>query len=153
MSRDNLGNKQTIIIDNCLINDDKFDLVITPHRQSVGYNRTKRQTLRKKIINKQKQIIRKIFPKWRNAVSESETTAIQELHSLKDSINKNHQTDNQLYFTDSETTSPASVKGKRKIKNCYTNKPIRLYNLNQPIRHIENYTPPVIQHKTDWKRR
>ena len=63
MSRDNLGNKQTIIIDNCLINDDKFDLVITPHRQSVGYNRTKRQTLRKKIINKQKQIIRKIFPK------------------------------------------------------------------------------------------
>ena len=61
MSRDNLGNKQTIIIPNCLINDDGYDLVITPHKQSVGFIRTKRQTLRKKIINKQKQIIRKRF--------------------------------------------------------------------------------------------
>ena len=59
MSRDNLGNKQTIILHNCLINDERYDLVITPHRQSVGYIRTKKQTLRKKIINKQKQIIRK----------------------------------------------------------------------------------------------
>ena len=67
MSRDNLGNKQTIIIHNCLINDDKFDLVITPHRQSVGSIITKRQTLRKKIINKQKQIIRKRFSKRKNA--------------------------------------------------------------------------------------
>ena len=61
MSRDNLGNKQTIIIHNCLINDDKYDLVITPHRQPVGYIKTKSQALRKKIINKQKQIIRKTF--------------------------------------------------------------------------------------------
>ena len=37
MSGDNLGTKQTIIIHNCSINDDKFDLVITPLRQSVGY--------------------------------------------------------------------------------------------------------------------
>ena len=87
MSRDNLGNKQTIIIHNCLINDDKYDLVIKPHRQSVGYIRTKRQTLRKKLINKQKQTIRKKISKRRNAVSESETTAIQKLHNLKDSIN------------------------------------------------------------------
>ena len=137
MSRDNLGNKQTIIIHNCLINNEKYDLVITPHRQSVGYIRTKRQTLRKKIINKQKQIIRKIFPKRRNAVSESETTAIHELHNLKDSINKNHQIGDQLYFTDSETKSQSSVKGKRKIENCYTNKPIRLYNWNQPIRQLK----------------
>ena len=128
MSRDNLGNKQTILIHNCLINDDKYDLVTTPHRQSVGFLRTKRQTLRKKIINQQKQIIRKKIVKRRNAVSESETTAIQELHNLKDSINKNHQIDYQIYFTDSETTSPASRKGKRRIKNCYTNKPIRLYS-------------------------
>ena len=91
MSRDNLRNKQRIILHNCLINNDKF--IFTPHRQSVGYIRTKRQTLRKKIINKQKQIIRKRFLKRRNAVSESETSAIQELHNLKDSINKNHQTD------------------------------------------------------------
>ena len=48
MPRDNLQNKQTIIVHNCLINDNKYDLVITPHRQSVGYIRTKRQTLRKK---------------------------------------------------------------------------------------------------------
>ena len=53
MSRDNLGNKQIIIIYNCLINHDKNDLVISPHRQSVGYIRTKIQTLRKRIINKQ----------------------------------------------------------------------------------------------------
>ena len=88
MSRDNLGNKQTIIIHNCLIDDDKFDLVITPHRQSVGYIRTKRQTLRKRIINKQEQINRKRFSKQRHAFSESETTAIQEFHKLKDSIKK-----------------------------------------------------------------
>ena len=47
MSRDNLGNKQTIILHNCLINDKRYDLVITPHKQSVGYIRTKRQTLRR----------------------------------------------------------------------------------------------------------
>ena len=147
MSRDDLGNKQTNIIHNCLTNDERYDLVITPHRQTIGYIRTKRQTLRKKIINKQKQIIRKRFSKRRNAVSESETTAIQELHNLKDSINRNHQ----IYFTDSEITSSASIKGKRRIKNCYTNKPIRLYNWNQPLRHIENYTLTVIQHKNDSK--
>ena len=37
MSRDNLGNKRTIIIHNCLNNDEKYDLLITPHRQSVEY--------------------------------------------------------------------------------------------------------------------
>ena len=117
-SWDNLGNKQTIIIHNCLINDEKYDLVITPHRQSVGNIRTKKQALRKKIIHKQKQkqVIRKRFSKRRNAVSESEKTAIHELHNLKDSKNKNHQIDDQLYFTDSETTSQASVKAKRENK-------------------------------------
>ena len=140
MSRDNLGSKQTIIIHNCLDNDGRYDLVITPHIQSIGYIRTKRQTLRKKIIYKQKQIIRKRFSKQRHTVSESETTAIQELHNLKDSINKNQEIDDQTYFTDSETTSPASIKEKRRIKNCYTNKQIRLFNWNQPIRHIESYT-------------
>ena len=134
-----------------LINHHKFDLVITPHRQSVGYIRTKRHTLGKKITNKQNQITRKRFSKRRNAVSESETSAIQELHNLKDSINKNHQIDNQLYFTDSETTSTASVKVEQKIKNFYTNKTIRLYNWDQPIRHIENHTLTVIQHKNDTK--
>ena len=146
MSGDNLGIKKTIIIHNCLINDEKYDLAITPHIQSVGYKRTNRQTLRK-------QISRKKFSKQRNAVSESETTAIHELHNSKDSINKNHQIDDQLYFTDSETTSPASVEGKRKRKHCYTKKSARLYNSNQPIRHIENYTLTVIQHKKYSKRK
>ena len=100
-------------------------------------------------MKKEKQIIRKRFSKRRNAVSELETTAKHELHNLKNSINKNHQIDDQLYFTDSETTSPASVKANK--KNCYTNKPIRLCNWNQPIRHIENYTLTVLQHKNDSK--
>ena len=47
MSRDILGNKQTIIKHNCLMNDEKYDLVTTPHRQSGEYIRTKRQLLRK----------------------------------------------------------------------------------------------------------
>ena len=148
MSRDILRNKQTIIIHYCLINDERYDLVITPPRQSIG---TKRKTPRKKIFNKQKQIIRKRFSKRRNAVSESETTAVQELHKLTDSINKNHQIDDQIYFTDSETTSPASIKRIRRIKKNYTNKPIRLYNWNPPIIHIENYTLTAIQHTKDSK--
>ena len=45
MSIDNFGNKQTIIIHNCLSNDEKYDLLIKPHRQSEEYIRTKRQTL------------------------------------------------------------------------------------------------------------
>ena len=61
MSGDNLGNKQNFMIHNCLINNERYDLVITPHRQSIGYIRTKTQTLRKKIIDKQKQLIRKNF--------------------------------------------------------------------------------------------
>ena len=41
MSRENLGNKQTINLHNCLINNKKYDLVITPHKQSVGYKKKK----------------------------------------------------------------------------------------------------------------
>ena len=88
MSKDNLGNKQTIILHNCKINDERYDLVITPHRKTKGYIRTKRQTLGKKNFNTQKQNIRKEFSKRRNAVSESETSAIQEHHNLKDSLKK-----------------------------------------------------------------
>ena len=110
-------------------------------------HKNKKKTLKKKIINKQKQTIRKRFSKLRNAASKSETSEIQKLHNLNDSINKTHQIDDQLYFTDSETTSQASIKGERRIKNHYLNKPIPLYNWNQPIRHIKNYTLTVIQHK------
>ena len=41
MSGDNIGNKQTIVIHNCLIRNQEYDLVITPHRQTLGYIRTK----------------------------------------------------------------------------------------------------------------
>ena len=49
MSLKNLENKQTIVLHKCEIDNQKFDLVITPHTQTVGYIRTKRQT--KKKIN------------------------------------------------------------------------------------------------------
>ena len=56
MSFKNLGNKQTIVLHNCEeIDNKKYDLVITPHTQTVGYIRTKRQTIKRKIINKQKE--------------------------------------------------------------------------------------------------
>ena len=49
MSLDNLGNKQTIILHNCEINNEIYDLVITPHRQSIGYIRTKRKQSNEKL--------------------------------------------------------------------------------------------------------
>ena len=63
MSLDNLGNKQTIILNNCEINNEKYDLVITPHRKSTGFVRTKRQTIKRKILSKRRQITRKQFSK------------------------------------------------------------------------------------------
>ena len=63
MSFKNLGNKQTIVLHNCEIDNKKYDLVITPHTQTVGYIRTKRQTLKRKIITKQKQKHEKDFQK------------------------------------------------------------------------------------------
>ena len=80
MSFKNLGNKQTIVLHNCEIDNKKYDLVITPHTQTVGYIRTKRQTLKRKIKTKQRQITRKRFSKNRNAFSESETSSLDELY-------------------------------------------------------------------------
>ena len=85
MSFKNLGNKQTIVLHNCEIDNKKYDLVITPHTQTVGYIRTKRQTLKRKIITKQRQITRKRFSKNRNAFSESEVNNLDELYKLKES--------------------------------------------------------------------
>ena len=56
MSFKNLGNKQAIVLHNCEIDNQKHDLVITSHTQTVGYIRTKRQTIKRKILSKQKQI-------------------------------------------------------------------------------------------------
>ena len=105
MSLNNLGNKQTIVIHHFEINNKKYDLVITPHKQKIRYIRTKRQTIKRKSLNKQRQITRKIFSKRRNAVSE------------KDSVSKNYPVHDQLYFSDSETTSHSSIQEKkRRIK-------------------------------------
>ena len=120
MSFKNLGNKQTIILHNCEIDNKKYDLVITPHTQTIGYIRTKRQTLKRKIITKQRQITRKRFSKNRNA------------------------------FSESETTSNSSQRGKRRIKKQYKHKPVHLYNWNQPIRHINNYILTVIERKNEF---
>ena len=71
MSKDNLGNKQTIVLHNSIINDERYDLEIKPHRQTIGYKRTKRQTLRKKYLTKKN--IRKRFSKQKNAVQNKKT--------------------------------------------------------------------------------
>ena len=90
---------------------------ITPHRQTIGYIRSKRQTRKNTIITKQKQVIRTRFSKQRNAVSESDTNTLQELQEKKDSLNKNNPIDDQMFFSDSEAITTSSKKGKRKIKN------------------------------------
>ena len=64
MSFKNLGNKQTIVLHNCEIDNQKNDLVITPHTQKVGYIRTKRQTIKRKNYKQTKtNIPKKIFKK------------------------------------------------------------------------------------------
>ena len=132
MSLDNLGNKQKIILHNCEINNEKNDLVITPHKQSIGYIRTKRQTITRKILSKQRQITRKKISKPRNAVSESETSNLEALYRLEDSINKNYQVNDTLCFSDSETTSESSIQGKRRIKrHTKTNQYVYTIGINQ----------------------
>ena len=83
MSIKNLRNKQTIVLHNCETDNQKNNLVINTHTQTVGYIRTKRQTIKRKIINKQRQITRKRFSKKRNAFSESEANSLDELCKLK----------------------------------------------------------------------
>ena len=151
MSLNNLGNKQTIVLHNCKINNETYDLVVTPHKQTIGYTRTKRQTIKRKNLSKQRQITRKTFSKHRNDVSESEVSDLDVLYKLKDSVNKNYPVQDQLYLSDSETTSDSSKQGKRRIKKIYKNKPVRLYSWNQPIRHIEHYALTVIKQKNDSK--
>ena len=151
MSLNNLGIKQTIVLHNCKINNETYDFVITPHKQTIGYIRTKRQTKKRKILSKQRQITRKSFSKRRNAVSESEVSSLHALYKLKDTLNKNHPVHDQLYFSDSEATSHSSKQGKRRIKKIYKNKPVRLYNWSQPVRHIEHYALTVKKRTNESK--
>ena len=149
MSFKNLGNKQTNVLQNCEIENQKYDLVITPHTQTVGYIRTKQLTIKRKIINKQRQITRKRFSKNRNVISESEASNLDELYKLKESIDKNCPIHNKLYCSDSETTSNSSKRGKKRIKKHYKHKPVHLYNWNQPIRHIDSYILTDIKRKNE----
>ena len=53
---------------------------------------------------------------------------------LKDSINKNQQIDGQIYFTDLETTSPASKKretSNKKLLHKQTNTFVQLESTNK----------------------
>ena len=68
---------------------------------------------------------------------------------LKESIDKNCPIHDQIYFSDSETTSNSSKRGKRRIKKQYKHKPVHLYNWNQPIRHIDSYILTVIKRKNE----
>ena len=113
MSLNNLGNKQTIVLRKFKINNETYDLVITPHKQTIGYVRTKRQPIKRKILSKQIQITRKRFSKRRNAVSESEISNLDALYKIKDTVNKNYPVHDQLYFSDSEATSHSSKQGKK----------------------------------------
>ena len=132
-----------------MINDERYDFLITPHKQTVGYNKSKRKSRKKTIIAKQKHIIKRKLSKTRNAVSESDTIAIQNLQDLNNSIEKIKPIDQRKRFFDSESISPSTTKDKRiNTKSCL-NKPLRLCNWNQPIRHIENYTFTVLRYKND----
>ena len=90
--------------------------MITPHKQTIGNIRTKRQTKKRKILSKQRQITRKRFSKRRNAVSESEVSDLDALYKLKETVYKNYPVYDQLYFSDSEATSHSSKQGKRRMK-------------------------------------
>ena len=151
MSLNNLGKKQTIVLHNCKLNNETYDLVITPHKQTIRYIRTKRQTLKRKILSKKRQITRKRLSKRRNAVSESEVSNLDALYKLKDTVNKIYPVHDQLYFSDSEAPSHSSKQVKRRTKKIYKNKPVRLYSWNQPIRHIEHYALTVIKRKNESK--
>ena len=104
-------------------------------------------TLEQNDKQKKRKITRKRFSKNRNAFSESEANNLDELYKLKESIDKKCPIHDQLYFSDSETTSNSSKRGKRRIKRQYKHKPVHLYNRNQPIRHIDSYILTVIKQK------
>ena len=81
MSKENLGNKQKIVHNICLIKYERYDPLITPHKQKIGSIRLKKQTKKKVIITKQNQTINQKFPE-----RESYSATKQELKKLRDTI-------------------------------------------------------------------
>ena len=61
MSFKSLGNKQTIVLHNYEIDHQKYDLVITPHTQTVEYIRTnnKKKNYKQTKTNNPKKIFEK----------------------------------------------------------------------------------------------
>ena len=132
MSFKNLGNKQTIVLHNCEIDNQKYDLVITPHTQTVGYIRTKRLTIKRKIINKQRQITQKRFSKNRNAFSESEANNLDELYKLKESIDKNYPfTINYIFPIQKQLQIHQKEEKEEEKSNINTNQYTCIIGINQ----------------------
>ena len=132
MSLKNLGNKQTIVIHNCQIENQKYDLVITPHTQKTEYIHTKRQSLKRTIQRKQRQITRKRFSKRRIAFSDSEVSSLDALYKVEDSINQSYPIQDSVYFSDSETNTISSKKEKIEQKrNTSKNQYIYTIRVNQ----------------------
>ena len=94
----------------------KNDIIITPHTQTVEYIHTKPQTLKRTILKKQRQITRKRFSKYRNAFSESEVFSLDALYKVEDSINQTYPIQDPVFFSDSETNTISSKKGKKQNK-------------------------------------
>ena len=80
-------------------------------------------------------------------MSDSDATTIPETQDLKDSIDKNNPINEQNYFFESKSTKPSSKKGKRRKKNSYLRKPVRLFPPESTKRQNENYLFTVIQHR------
>ena len=132
MSFKNIGNKQTIVLHNCEIDNQKYDLVITPHTQTVGFNRTKRQIIKRKIISKQRQITRKRFSKNRNAFSESETNNLDELYKFKESINENSPSMiNYTFPTQKQLQTHQKEEKEESKSNINTNQYTYIIGINQ----------------------
>ena len=129
MSLNNLGNKQTIVIHNCEIENQKFDLVITPHTQTVEYIHSKRQTLKRIFLKKHRQITRKRFSKYRNAFSESEVSSLDALYKVEDSINQTYPIQDPVYFCDSETNTISSKKKEKTEQKRSTNTNQYIYTI------------------------
>ena len=103
MSLNNPGNKQTIVLHNCEINDKKYDLVITLHKQTIGYIRTKRQTKKEKFSVNKDKLHEKDFQSEETQSTNQKPVTCHALYKLKDSVNKNYPVKDQLFFSDSET--------------------------------------------------
>ena len=113
------------------------------HRDKKGYIRLKA------IITKQKQIIKQIcFQNKKMQFWNLSQLQNKSFKNLRDLIEiKNKPINDQKYFSDSESTISSSMNVKRRIKNSYLRKPLRLSSWNQLINHIEFNTITLIQNQ------